>query len=283
MASAEAQAFQQRVLDILEQALDWPDDTRAAQLQAATHGDAALLARLQVLLGFATAHSAFIPEEPQGLFFKPPAIPERIGAYRLTEVVGEGGMGLVCKGERADGLFEQTVAIKLMRPGLLGPALLARFAEERRLLARLSHPNIAQLFDGGTDEAGNAYIVMEFIDGPTITDYLKQLATRVDARAWLHATLTLFEQACMAVQAAHQQLIVHADIKPGNVLVTAAGQVKLLDFGIARLLNVQGQDVRTPDPNPTNQNITNENITDQKISDRHVAAEQPAEIGRAHV
>ena len=230
-------ALEQRAIALLEQALEWPDDTIESRLREATGEDAVLLDRVRALLGHAHQEDSRIPAEPDGMFFELSRIPERVGAYRLTEVVGEGGMGVVCRGERVDGLFEQTVAIKLMRPGLLSPALSERFSAERRVLAKLNHPNIAQLFDGGVDEAGNSFIVMEFITGTSITEHVRT-QTRGDRNAvQLRTTMALFEQCCDAVQAAHQQLIVHADIKPGNVLVTNDGRVKLLDFGIARMLD----------------------------------------------
>jgi serine/threonine-protein kinase len=217
------------VLDLVERALEWPEHERAARLDEIVT-DAALRDRVLALVD--GNGSAAIPDEPSRSFFDW-RLPSRIGPYRLAESLGEGGMGLVFRGERDDGLFEQTVAIKLMRPGLISAELSRRFADERRILARLAHPGIAQLFDGGADEHGNSFIVMEYVRGRTITAYCRE---RTLGRT---RELALFEQMCDAVQAAHQQLVVHADIKPGNVLVTDDGRVKLLDFGIARILERQ--------------------------------------------
>jgi serine/threonine-protein kinase len=139
-------------------------------------------------------------------------------------------MGEVFLAERADGLFEQRVAIKLLRRGMATDDVLARFARERRILARLAHPHIARLLDGGATEDGRPYFVMELVEGEPITAYCRSRSAPVSER------LRLLLDACDAVSAAHRSLVVHRDLKPSNVLVTAGGDVKLLDFGIAKLL-----------------------------------------------
>ena len=158
----------------------------------------------------------------------------RLGAYEITAIAGQGGMGAVYRARRADGEFEQTVAIKVVRQGLDSPAALERFRRERQILARLQHPHIARLVDGGTvaDDAGHEqpYVVMEFVDGQPITEYCESRDLSVADR------LQLFLRVCGAVQYAHQQLVVHRDLKPSNILVTAEGHPKLLDFGVAKLL-----------------------------------------------
>lgn len=156
--------------------------------------------------------------------------PERIGAYRIVERLGGGGMGEVYLGVRDDGLFKHTVAVKVIKQGLFSGQLAKRFAEERRILASLQHPNIAQLFDGGEAPSGHSFIVMEHLEGQAITDYV------ATARPSLNQILRLFLDACSAVQFSHQNLVVHADIKPSNIIVTDKGVVKLVDFGIARAL-----------------------------------------------
>ena len=152
-------------------------------------------------------------------------VPERVGVFALVEEVGAGGMGRVWRGERADGLFEQTVAVKLLRasPALLG----ARFAEERRILARLDHPGIARLIDGGVAD-GVPYLVMEFVRGRHIDAAARGLP--------LAGRVALLREAAVAVQFAHARLVVHADLKPSNIVVDEGGRVRLLDFGVSRLI-----------------------------------------------
>jgi serine/threonine-protein kinase len=148
-------------------------------------------------------------------------------------------MGTVYLAERADGAFELTAAVKLLRAGLEGGELVARFEAERQILARLIHPNIARLLDGGTSEDGRPYLVMEYVEGEPIDEYCDRRSLPLRAR------LELFRSVCAAVQLAHQSLIVHRDLKPANILVTAGGTVKLLDFGIAKLLAPETHDART--------------------------------------
>jgi serine/threonine-protein kinase len=155
-------------------------------------------------------------------------IPERIGPFRVVRELGRGGMGRVFLGERADGQFAQRVAIKLIHHGV--PGVLRRFVEERRILALLEHPGIARLVDGGITDLGLPYFAMELVDGEPIDRYCEAHDLTLEQR------LELFAGVCEAVAYAHQHLVVHRDLKPSNILVTAAGQVKLLDFGIAKLL-----------------------------------------------
>jgi len=154
-----------------------------------------------------------------------------VGPYRLVEEVGRGGMGTVWLAERADGQFEQRVALKLIKRGMDSDEILSRFLRERQILARLEHPNIGRLLDGGMSDEGRPYFVMEFVRGIPITRYCAGRNLTIEAR------LRLFVLACRAVQYAHRQLVVHRDIKPANVLLTETGEVKLLDFGVARLLS----------------------------------------------
>ena len=154
-------------------------------------------------------------------------LPERIGPFRVVREIGRGGMGRVMLGERADGQFEQRVAIKVIHQG--APGVLRRFVEERRILALLEHPGIARLVDGGITEQGLPYFAMELVDGEPIDRYCETHDLTLDQR------LELFAGVCDAVAYAHQHLVVHRDLKPSNILVTPAGHVKLLDFGIAKL------------------------------------------------
>ncbi|MGH8250378.1 MAG: protein kinase domain-containing protein [Steroidobacteraceae bacterium] len=156
---------------------------------------------------------------------------ERLGAYRVVGMLGRGGMATVYLAERADGQFEQAVALKVLDVARDFDALAARFAQERRILARLEHPNIARLIDGGSTRNGQPYVVMEYVDGEPIDRYCDSRRLDVEQR------IRLFNRVADAVQYAHGHLIVHRDLKPSNILVTPDGEPKLLDFGIAKLLD----------------------------------------------
>jgi serine/threonine protein kinase len=156
---------------------------------------------------------------------------QSLGPYRLLREIGHGGMGVVYLAVRADDEFKKQVAIKLVQPGPHNKDLLRRFRRERQILANLDHPNIARLFDGGTTERGVPYLVMEYITGTPITEYCDERKLSITDR------LKLYRDVCAAVQHAHQSLVIHRDLKPSNILVTAEGDVKLLDFGIAKLLD----------------------------------------------
>ncbi len=164
---------------------------------------------------------------------------EVIGGYKIEKLIGKGGMGVVFAASRSDKAFEQKVAIKLIQSHSINPDSIRRFESERQILANLNHPNIAHLIDGGTTQKGIPFLVMEFIEGVPILDYCigKQLN--------LSERIELFLQVCSAVSYAHQNLIIHRDIKPSNVLVNNEGQIKLLDFGIAKILDPEAyqQDV----------------------------------------
>src|SRR5262249_23025478 len=152
----------------------------------------------------------------------------RIGPYELLQEIGHGGMGTVYLAARADDEFRQTVALKLIRRGMDTDLVVSRFRNERQILASLNHSNIGALLDGGTTRDGLPYLVMEYVDGQPIDRYCE--AHRLPIRA----RLELFVLVCRAVQHAHARLVVHRDLKPGNILVTAEGQPKLLDFGLAK-------------------------------------------------
>jgi eukaryotic-like serine/threonine-protein kinase len=224
--SKDAQA-----LGIVEAALALDDPTaRIAFIADACGDDAALRERVEELLSRDGDEFRLMPTES---FVRPlsiiDSIPDRIGPYRVTGEIARGGMGAVVKAERDDGVFAQTVAIKLIRSDLASPRAQARFAEERRILARLSHPGIVRILDGGEAE-GRPWLAMDYIDGVPITEALR--ARGADRRARLDALEAVGE----ALAYAHRNLVVHADIKPSNVLMTADGTVHLLDFGIARLI-----------------------------------------------
>jgi serine/threonine protein kinase len=177
------------------------------------------------------------------LNFEPKRLP--CGPYRLGDQLGSGGMGTVYLAERADGEVSQRVAVKLLRPGADAPQLRARFLAERQILATLSHPNIARLLDAGHREDGQPYLVMEYVDGKAIDTYSAALGMR--------HTVSLFLKVCAAVAYLHRNLVVHRDLKPANILVSTEGEPKLLDFGIAKILDfgnestISGMRMLTPD------------------------------------
>jgi len=223
MASRSPEA---RALDLLERAMAQPSDDRAAWISRQRAPAAVRERALALLSGGADAALVFATGGAPLKAGDGP-LPERIGAYRITGLVGEGGMGAVYRGERAAGDFEHTVAIKVIRPGALSGALIERFRRERQTLARLAHPNIARLFDGGETEAGEPYIVMEFVDGRPLADWREAEAPGRRAR------LDLFQAAASAVAFAHRNLVVHGDITLANILVDSAAQPKLIDFGLS--------------------------------------------------
>ena len=200
---------------------------RSAFVAAAAAGDAELEAEVVSLLA-ADADSGGFLETPAA----PPETPRtRVGAWQILHEIGHGGMGTVYLGERADGPFRKRVAVKVVRRGMDTEAVLKRFRQERQILAGLEHPNIARLLDGGNTDDGLPYLVMEYVEGEPLTAWCARRGLDVSAR------LALFRTVCATVQFAHQNLVVHRDLKPGNIIVTADGTPKLLDFGIAKLLN----------------------------------------------
>ena len=219
---------------LFEGALEQPTRARGAWVRARCAGDVALRAEVEALLEAHEMTDGILDRHgPPPVAGGGPAAPEdrRIGPYRVIRELGRGGMGVVYLAERVDGQYRRQVAIKLLRSSPDADELHRRFLAERQILASLGHPNIAQLLDGGTTAGQLPYLVMEYVDGVPITDYCDR--HRLDVRE----RLLLFGDVCRAVHAAHQNLVLHRDLKPGNILVTADGQVKLLDFGIAKLLN----------------------------------------------
>ncbi len=233
-----------RVRRVLEEALEHPTRLRSAFVEEACGSDLALRAEVEHLLTFEpTAETLFdapLTGAARIVFDEADAqacVGASIGAYRLTGLIARGGMGTVYRAARADDHFDKEVAIKILTASIRSPQSSARFHRERQILAKLEHPNITRLIDGGTTADGRPYIVMEYVHGEPVTRHARQHG--LDLRERLH----LFARVCQAVQFAHQNLIVHRDLKPANILVTESGDVKLLDFGISKLLESDSADL----------------------------------------
>ncbi|HMJ07301.1 MAG TPA: protein kinase [Chthoniobacterales bacterium] len=228
----------ERLKEIFHSARELPPGERDAFLSSACGSDGQLRSEIEALLESDRAADDFIADPPAQLIADafggdspPPSDAGRmIGQYKLIECIGSGGMGAVYLAERADQQFQMQVAIKLIKRGMDTDAVLRRFQHERQILASLEHPNIARLLDGGTTGDGVPYFVMEYIEGHRIDRYAEEHRLSISER------LELFRQVCGAVSYAHQRLVVHRDLKPSNILVTPAGVPKLLDFGIAKII-----------------------------------------------
>ena len=220
---------------LLAEALELPPDARTTWLDQRRARDPVLVAELETLLAAEQEldRQGFLAEgaAPELLAGQPSMAGQRIGAYTLESLLGQGGMGSVWLGRRTDGRFEGQVALKFLSVALLDPVGQARFRREGSALARLAHPNIARLIDAGVSDAGQPYLVLEYVDGKRLDAYCDEGRLPATDR------IRLFGQVLAAVQHAHANLIVHRDLKPSNILVTADGTVKLLDFGIAKLLD----------------------------------------------
>jgi non-specific serine/threonine protein kinase/serine/threonine-protein kinase len=227
----------QRLQELFNAAVELPPEQQAAFLDQACADDPALRRQAESLIlasedATQRIHGA-IHEAAESVTLEETAamVGRRIGPYQVMEELGQGGMGAVYLAVRADDEYRKRVAIKVVRQGLADPEVVRRFRNERQILASLDHPHIARLLDGGTTANGMPYVVMDYIEGKPIDQYCNSHRLTIDER------LKLFRHVCAAVHYAHQNLIIHRDIKPGNILVTADGVPKLLDFGIAKLLN----------------------------------------------
>ncbi len=228
-----------QVEEVFQAALDFPIERRDAFLDEACGNDAALRQQVEALVeshdragsfieapAFAGANYTTKPDEPIGVM-----IGRRVGSYKIVREIGRGGMGAVYLAARDDEMFQKRVAIKLVKRGMDTDFILRRFRHERQILANLDHPNIARLLDGGTTDDNLPYFVMEYVEGQPIHHYCDAAKLSIAER------LRLFRRVCAPVAYAHRNQIIHRDIKPGNILVTGEGTPKLLDFGIAKLLN----------------------------------------------
>lgn len=232
----------QRVKQLFGDALEQPLPARGAWLDAAAGDDPSLVAQVGALLA---AYEQADDRLEQGAAAVAPGVWQdlqtavaglQIGPYRILSELGRGGMGAVYLAARDEPGFEQQVAIKLIKRGMDTDGIVRRFLHERRILAGLAHPHIARLYDGGSTPDGRPYFVMELVAGEPITQFAAARGLSIEAR------LNLFLKVCSAVQYAHQRLIVHRDLKPANILVGEDGEPKLLDFGIAKLLDPAGFD-----------------------------------------
>jgi eukaryotic-like serine/threonine-protein kinase len=230
----------QKIKEVLQEAMELDRSQHAAFLDSACAGQTSLRGEVESLLlsyqqdqsflerPLAAAASGLVTGAVQASW-----IGRRLGPYQVLEEIGEGGMGAVYRAVRADGMYDKEVAIKLIRTGLTTDFFASRFRIERRILAGLDHPNIARLLDGGVTEEGLPYVVLELVTGVPIDEYCQKHTLSITER------LKLFRTVCSAVQYLHQNLIVHRDLKPGNILVSGDGVPKLLDFGIAKILDAQ--------------------------------------------
>ncbi|MDQ2702244.1 MAG: serine/threonine-protein kinase [Pseudomonadota bacterium] len=215
---------------LLDAMLELDPATRARSMASLREEDPELGNELAALMALEDDHADFLTE-PLVAPLPGPRPGTLAGPYRLERLLGEGGMGQVWLAGRADGLYQRRVALKLLRPGLADPNLHLRFTRERQILARLAHPHIARLLDAGISSDGQPYLALEYVEGEPIDEWCGQRELSLDAR------LRLFLQTCDAVSHAHANLIVHRDLKPSNILVTPQEEVRLLDFGIAKLLD----------------------------------------------
>jgi eukaryotic-like serine/threonine-protein kinase len=231
----------ERIEALFDAVYDLPPHERADALVRACD-DPAIRAEVASLMAEEGSVPAIVDSaavRALGLSDEPSRVGRRVGAYSLVERIGAGGMGEVYLAERVDGELEQRAAVKLLRPGIATDQLLARFRAERQILARLEHPNIARFLDAGVTDADQPYFVLEYVDGEPLDVYADKHSLTVDQR------LLLFLQVCDAVSHAHARLTIHRDLKPSNILVTREGQVKLLDFGIAKLVREETDDTLT--------------------------------------
>ena len=221
------------VKEVFGLVIDEPVETRDKLLRQRCGDDEALYAEVHSLIVASTESDNIIESNAIDLAAKIdlPKVDyadRHFGNYRIIREIGSGGMGSVFLAERDDGEFSMQVALKIVRQSIADSEVISRFKQERQILASLHHPNIAVLHDGGLSDKGEPFLAMEYIEGQTLIDYCHDKALSINDR------LFLFLKICSAVAYAHRNLVVHRDIKPTNILVTAEGEPKLLDFGLAK-------------------------------------------------
>jgi serine/threonine protein kinase/tetratricopeptide (TPR) repeat protein len=225
-----------QVKELFTSALERDPEERSNFLRQACGADDSLRAEIESLLSSFDDAPTFLEDCPAAdlLSAQSSAIAgRRIGAYRIIRECGHGGMGIVYLAERADDQYRKRVAIKMLMPGINKDEVLRRFRNERQALAALDHPSIVRLLDGGSTEEGLPYLIMDYVEGVRIDEYCDTHRLSIAER------LQLFRTVCLAVQYAHETLVIHRDLKPGNILITKEGVARLLDFGIAKVLNPQ--------------------------------------------
>ncbi len=233
-AEPEGGSTWDRVHQLFHEALELSSADRDALLARVATSDPTLAAEVRSLLATNDEASGFLGSPPGSPFVSSVAPGDRLGPYRIVEVIGRGGMGVVYRAQRDDENFTKDVAIKLIDPGMRSDEILRRFQAERQILAMLEHPNIARLLDGGSAPGSGPYLVMEYVSGRPLTRWCDERQLGIEER------LRLFLTVCDAVQFAHQRLVVHRDLKSDNILVGDDGSPRLLDFGIAKLIAPDG-------------------------------------------
>ncbi|NGP87004.1 serine/threonine-protein kinase [Fodinibius halophilus] len=243
----------QKVETIVDEALDLPEEHRPTFIEQKCSNNEELKSEVTQLLESIFESEGWLdnPTDYKKEFYEEVSdeiehittaeslVGQQVGPYVIKEILGEGGMGTVYMAERADEEFDHKVAIKIIRHGRATKSNIRRFKREQQILANLNHPGIAQLFDGGITQDGFPYIIMEYVDGLPIDQYCKKYSLDIDAK------ITLFKQVLKAVRYAHENLIIHRDLKPGNILIDDEGKVKILDFGISKLLEDEREDTLT--------------------------------------
>jgi non-specific serine/threonine protein kinase/serine/threonine-protein kinase len=261
-----------QVKSLFQLVLEQPAAQRPAFLERACGADKQLYQQVRELLAADSTNDSFLEKPaitPLSQILADAAadsqdpMPRQIGPYAMQKLLGSGGMGAVYLAHRADKSFTKQVAIKVIHRGMETDRILQRFRRERQIIASLDHPNIARLLDGGATDDGRPYIVMEYVDGMPINTWCDQKRLSTDKR------LRIFLQVCDAIQYAHQNLIIHRDIKPGNILVRADNTAKLLDFGIAKIMNPDIAGAATPDKTATSLRL----MTPQYASPEQVKGE----------
>lgn len=265
--------------EILQHVLDLPVDKRITYIISATSDDPTLIDDVKKLLDYHDESEEVLGDSISD--FLSPLLPilegnkpeshlelekgTLIGNYRIEKLLGKGGMGQVYLAERFDGSFTKKAAIKCIKRGMDSEEIIKRFRYEREILASLQHANIAQLFDGGLTDDGRPYLVMEYVEGKPIDRYCDEKKLTVNDR------LRLFLAVCEAVQYAHQKLVVHRDLKPSNIMVTNSGQVKLLDFGIARILDEKNVHYTIPQTRAGIRLLTPEYAAPEQLRDQQIS------------
>ena len=228
----------ERIDKVLDEALGFDPPKRQVYLHEIGEREPEVRREVEALLGCEDQSERFLQNTAtsysEGLIDETSSalVGQTVGRYRIICELGSGGMGSVFLGERTDGEFQQKVAVKVVRPGVDTAEVRRRFLDERQILANLEHPNIARLIDGGTTDDGMPFLVMEHVEGVPVTEYCSRKGVTTRER------LLLFQQICQAVAFAHSNLVIHRDLKPSNLFVTADGTPKLLDFGLAKILDI---------------------------------------------